>query len=587
MKTKKPESARVQQRAAPSQPWMWYAAGLAILVVLLWAYSPAMHTGFLFDDSKQQFAMPTSSLPLVHWIGPVRPILMFSYWANVQISSEDQSSYHVFNLLIHCITGLLIFLVIRRLLEFVGAPASTRTPWAIFGAGLFLLHPLQSESVAYISGRSDALCGMFSAASFTAFLYRRSPAISWAGVASVVLLFLAAVLTKEQAVVLPLLFLFTDFWFAPQTTPSPSPDPNLQSRLRSVRANWKLYAVLALGAAAGVALFWRLILGQGTNNSAGFSLKDFTWYQYLFTEFRAIITYLFNFLLPVNLNVDWDFPISHNLMEHGAVFFLAALLGLAAIAWRFHSTFPLAAYGYVVFLILLSPTSSILPIQDPIADRRMYFPILGLILITIDLLRRLKLDPKGFAAITIAILLAFAVASHARAQVWSNSVSLWQDAILKSPNKYRPHFQLAFAYQEQGRPDLAVAEFQRTSEIKPPTLDLLLDWGLAYDALNQPDKALEKFRQAASLEPSAHAYTQIGYIYAKRSAWQQAMEAFDTAQKINPDFPPTYMYKGQVYLATNQYALAIAQFQKALALDASLAPARQGLVQAQQRLAGH
>ena len=578
MKTRKPNPARAEAPARrpgfTRRPVTWCAAVLVTLIVLFWAYGPSMHTAFLFDDTTQQFAMPMASAPLATWIGPVRPVLMFTYWANTRISTEDTSSYHLLNILIHALTGIFVFLVIRRLLEWSRAGESVRTPFAAFGALLFLLHPLQTESVAYISGRSDALCGMFGCAAFAAFLYRRSAAISWSGAASVVLLFGAAVLTKEQAVVLPALFLLTDLWWSPEFP------------LRRVRANWKLYVILAMGAAAGVALFWRLILGAGTGGSAGFAMKDLTWYQYLFTEFRAIFAYLFNFLLPINLNVDWDFPISHSIFEHGAIFALAGLLALAAVAWRYRRSFPLAGYGYFVFLLLLSPTSSVLPIKDPIADRRMYLPMLGLILIAIDLLRRLEIPRKALAMLAAALLVAAALATHARAEVWSSPLSLWQDTALKSPNKVRAHFQLAFAYSEQGRFDLAVAEFQKTAGLKPPTADLLLDWGLAYDGLNQPDIALEKFRQAAALEPSAHIYTQIGYIHAKRSAWNAAMEAFDTAQRLDPNYAITYMYKGQVRLATNQPAAAVPEFRRALALDPSLALARQGLTMAQQRLGG-
>jgi tetratricopeptide (TPR) repeat protein len=572
MKTRKPDPKRPQAPAI--RPWMWYAAPLASLAVLFWVYGPTMHTPFLFDDVGQQFALSSASDPLAKWIGPVRPVLMFSYWVNTRISLEDTSSFHVFNVLIHALAGVFIFLVIRRLLEWAGAEERSRALWAAFGALLFLLHPFQAESVAYISGRSDALCGMFGCASFAAFLYRRSSAISWAGVLPVVLLFGAAVLTKEQAVVLPVLFVLTDLWWNPD------------SPLRAVRANWKLYAVLALGAAGAVALFWNLIAGFGTGGSAGFSMKDLTWYQYLFTEFRAVFAYVFNFLLPVNLSVDWDFPLSHTILEHGAIFGLAALLALAAAAWRYRRTFPLAGYGYFVFLVLLSPTSSVLPIKDPIADRRMYLPMLGLILIAIDLLRRLKVERKVLAMGAAVLLVAAALATHARAEVWSSPITLWQDTARQSPNKFRAHFHLAYAYQEEGRNDLAVAEFQKTAELSPPTADLLLDWGLAYDGLNQPEKALEKFRQAAAVQPSAHVYTQIGYIYAKRSAWREAMEAFDTAQKLDANFAYTYMYKGQVHLATNEPAAAVAEFQHALALDSSLGPARQGLAMAQQRLSG-
>jgi tetratricopeptide (TPR) repeat protein len=573
MKNKKPD--RAAPRTESNQTWQWLAAILAGLVLLFWAYAPAMHGPFVFDDTKQQYALPTASDALSLWIGPVRPILMFSYWANVQLSRDDTFSFHMVNLAIHFVTALLVFFVIRRLLEWSGAAKENLTPFAAFGALLFLLHPLQTESVAYIAGRSESLCGMFSAASYAAFLYRRSKAISWSGVVIVVALFGAAVLSKEQGVVLPALFLLTDLWW------------NTDGPLRAVRANWKLYVVLAAGAVAGIALFWKLITGAGTGDSAGFSLKAFTWYQYLFTQFRVLFAYMFNFLLPVNLNVDWDFPISHTLFDQGAIIGLVGLLALAGLAWYYRRRFPLAGYGYLVFLVLLAPTSSILPIKDPIADRRMYLPALGLILIALDLLGRLKLERKMMAGMAAAVVLIAAFATHARAEVWGNPLALWQDTALKSPKKMRPHFQLAFAYQEQGRFDLAVDEFQKTANLEPPTADMLIDWGLAYDGLNQPELALAKFREAAAKEPSAHVYTQIGYIYAKRSQWKEANEAFDTAQKIDPGFAITYLYKGQVHQANNEFPAALADYQHALQLDPRLEPARQALVTLQRSMSRH
>ena len=570
MKTKKPKSARAE--APATRTWLWCGAALATLAVVFWAYGPAMHTGFLFDDTTQHFALPTASQPLSSWIGPVRPVLMFSYWVNSRISMEDTSWYHYFNILIHALAGIFVFLVIRRLLEWAGAEESSRTPWAAFGTLLFLLHPLQAESVAYISGRSDSLCGMLSCASFAAFLYRRSPAISWAGVLPVLLLFGAAVLTKEQAVALPALFVLTDFWWNPQTP------------LRSVRANWRLYAILALGAAGAAALFWKLIVGAGAGSSAGFAIKDFTWYQYLFTQFRAIFAYVCNFLLPVNLNVDWDFPISRGIFEYGAIFGLAALLALAAAAWRYRRAFPLAGYGYFVFLVLLSPTSSILPIKDPIADRRMYLPILGLILIAIDLLRRLKVERKLLALGAAALMVATALATHARAEVWSDPILLWQDSALKSPNKVRAHFQLAFAYYEQGHFDLAVAEFQRTAELKPPTADLLYDWGLAYDALHQPELALAKLRQSAVLEATAQVFTQIAKVDAGQQRWAEALDALSTAEKLDPKFAITYVFRGKIYLNTNRAAEAVEQYQLALAIDPKVQDGQHDLAIAQSML---
>ena len=98
--------------------------------------------------------------------------------------------------------------------------------------------------------------------------------------------------------VLPALFLLTDFWWNPELVRCAA-DPR---QLEALPACWPP------GAVAGVALFWKLILGVGTGDSAGFGLKDFTWYQYLFTQCRALFVYIFNFLLPVESQRRLGFP---------------------------------------------------------------------------------------------------------------------------------------------------------------------------------------------------------------------------------------------------------------------------------------
>ena len=139
--------------------------------------------------------------------------------------------------------------------------------------------------------------------------------------------------------------------------------------------------------------------------------------------------------MPAHLTVDWDFPISQNLLDHGAIFGLAALVALCAAAWHYRRRFPLASYGFFMFLVLMAPTSSILPIRDPIAERRIYFAMLGLLLIVVDLLGRLKVERKPLAAACTVVVLAAAAVAHARAAVWSDAVTLWEDTAAKSPNK--------------------------------------------------------------------------------------------------------------------------------------------------------
>jgi tetratricopeptide (TPR) repeat protein len=466
--------------------------------------------------------------------------------------------------------------MVRRLLEWSGAQASLRNLLAGFAALLFLLHPVQAEAVAYLAGRSEALSVLLVFASFTVFLYRPQPAVSWPVAGAVLALFGAAVLAKEHTVVLPALLLLTDYWWNPGFS------------FQGIRRNWKLYLPMALGAAAGVAFFWNLIIGAGTGGTAGFGIKEFTWYQYFFTQCRALFVYIGMFVLPVNLTADWDFPISRTILDRGAIFGLLALLALAAAAWHYRRRFALASYGYFVFLLLMSPTSSILPIKDTIAERRLYFSMFGLLLILVDVLSRLKVDRRALAAACLIVALAAAGATRARAAVWADPVSLWEDTVRKSPNKRRARFQLAYAYDQQTRYSLALEQFQKTAELGPLTPDLLLDWGLVYDHLGQFDQALAKFQQAALMEPTAHIYSQIGMAYAQQSRWPDALQALATAEKLDPAFPDTYVYRGKIYLNANQVPAAIQEYRHALSIDSTLEDARHDLAASEGRLrAGH
>jgi tetratricopeptide (TPR) repeat protein len=237
----------------------------------------------------------------------------------------------------------------------------------------------------------------------------------------------------------------------------------------------------------------------------------------------------------------------------------------------------------------MAPTSSILPIRDPVAERRLYFGILGLVLTTAGLLSRLKLPRATLTGICGAVLLIFAIATHSRAEVWSSAISLWQDTVEKSPGKSRAHFQLGSAYMDAGQCQQAAAEYAKAAQSMlndELRYNLLVDWGLALDCATQPQMALAKLQEAAALDSTAHVYTQIAKVYGEQSHWNEALNALATAEKLDPKFATVYAYRGLIYAGTNRFADAVAEFQHALALDPSLEPVvRQQYAAARQRLA--
>ncbi len=580
MKTKKQEtrkSRRASAKAAtavaeaPRTVYWPYALGCVLaLGAAFEVYGPSLDGPFLFDDQYLPFSLPSFPVDSLRaWIAGVRPLLMFSYWINYQLAGFQTPSYHAFNVIFHAMNSVLVFFIARKVLEFAEVERARRDVLAVFAGALFLLHPVNSESVGYVASRSENLSLLFFFGAFALYLYGRTAEITWPRAAAVLILLAAAVLTKEHTAALPALLLLTDyFWTSPFS-------------LAGIRRNWRLYVPAAAGVVAAGLYLAPLLRHAST---AGFGMKDFTWYQYFFTQCRAFWVYIRLFVFPAGLNVDYDFPISRTILDHGAIVGLAAILVTAGAAFYFRRRYPLAAYGFFAFLILMAPTSSFVPIKDPLAERRLYLSMIGLLFIALEFLRRVDVrQPKWMAALAGLLVIAGAM-THNRNFVWSDKVVLWEDTVTKSPNSGRVQFQLAQAYYESGACAKALPHYARAAELNATDDTVFTDWALAYDCLNQPDQAVAKIQHALALKPTAHGYSQLGMIYGKNGKSAEALEALARAEKINPTFEMTYVYRGDVHLSAGDPAAAVEDFRKALAINPHNGPASHDLAIAESRL---
>jgi protein O-mannosyl-transferase len=564
-KSKRPAAAVATVESQPN-PLLWiYGAGLVIaLIAAFEVYGPALHGPFLLDDTHLTYMLPdAASLPLVTWLRQMRPLLMFTFWLNFQQSgAESTFGYHVANLLLHFLNTVLIFLAVRKILSWASLEQPQARILSFFAAGLFLLHPAQTESVSYIASRSETLSVFFVLAAFVVFLYRQTAALSVPRILCILVLFAAAGFSKEHTAVLPALFILTDYYWNFEFSPSP------------IWRNWKLYLPIAIG--VGIAAVRILAILRG-NPTAGFQMRDLTWAEYFFTECRVIWDYVRLFLVPFGQNLDPDVDISRNIMAHGAVFALAGLLIVTVLAWIYRRRFPLASYGWFVWLILLAPTSSLVPIRDPMAERRMYLPFIGLLFITLEFLRRWKVSRNALVGTLAVVLAAEGALTYQRNLLWGNAVDIWKDTVSKSPAKYRPNFQLARVEYDAGACSDAVEQYQKASTFGPPKEDLLLDWALAYDCAGNPREAIAKLQESATLRPSAHVYSQIGMEFGKMGKYPEALAALQMAQDLDPGFAMTYDYLGNVHALLGNQAQALADYQHVLALDPTNQPAREAL----------
>lgn len=457
---------------------------------------------------------------------------MFSFWANYRIGGESPLGYHMLNLLLHLATSVLIVLVLARLLDWAGVQGNRRIVLSVFGGGLFLLHPLQTESVSYISSRSEVLSVALYFAAYTVFVRRPDGPVRVARMIVIAVLAGTALATKEHTLTLFAMMMLTDLYWNP----------------KKLRENAVMYGLAGLAGAVGGSYVFRVL---HASQSAGFSLADLTPTTYFFTQCRAIWRYIRLFFVPIGQNLDTDYPVSSSILEHGAIFGLVALLALAAAAWVFRKRWPLASFGIFTFLLLIAPTSSVIPIRDVVAEHRMYLPLIGLVLLCLELLRLLSISRLvGIGAVVLVICAAL---NYRRNELWSLPIAIWQDTSEKSPAKVRPRFQLGLAYYEMGQCAPAAENFAAAARLDRPSLALLVDLGVTLGCSGRGEDGLE---------------------------------VLANAQRLNPNYDMVYVFRGDIYTALGDKKSAADQYEHALALNPGNGAARASLqrVQARQKI---
>ncbi len=325
-------------------------------------------------------------------------------------------------------------------------------------AGIFALHPMQSQAVSYVSQRSEVLASGLYLATLLLLLRAGRPG-AWPGrtlaAAGALVLFILGMGAKPIVATAPLAWLLL-FALVP-------PAGTRREPMRRGRALLLLAPLVVVGA----------LLVQGALRSvagrpdAGFSVPGMTPWTYFLTQWRAVATYVRLLAWPAGQNADWTFPASRGLGEPavlGAGAFLAALLVGAALLWRRSRSGTdraaadgrAAAFGVAWFFLLLSPTSTFLPIADVLVEHRVYLASWGLFLAAVLGGERLvaRVAPgrrdlvAGVAVGAVWVLLA--VALHRRNAVWETELAFWTDVVAKSPTKARPYLGLGVAKGRQG-----------------------------------------------------------------------------------------------------------------------------------------
>ena len=294
-------------------------------------------------------------------------------------------------------------------------------------------------------------------------------------------------------------------------------------------------------------------------------------WDYLFTQFRVIVTYIRLLFFPVNQNLDYDYPVYHSFFEPPVFLSFLLLLSIVGIAvYLMYKTravsgqrstvsnnspdayslplnpyFRLAAFGIFWFFITLSVTSSVIPIVDVIFEHRVYLPSVGAFIavsaVISIILERLSLKSpqikKAAILLCALIIVVLSTATYARNTVWKDKKTLWEDVAGKSPKNARAQNNLGAFYYEKNMPDVAIRYLSNAIFLKPDYVDAYNNLGLAYYKKGLYYLAKKQFTNALRFAPNdAFAFNNLSIVYAAEGLYDQAIEYAQRALKTAPDY---------------------------------------------------
>ena len=508
-----------------------------LLVVATWlAYRNSFFTPLVFDDLKHIRDNPAirSLWPL----GPIfsntsRPFLVLSLALNYSFGGLNVFGYHVANFAIHVTAGIALFALVFRTLRLdpETGQSISRARWLALSISLiWLIHPLQTESVTYIIQRGESMMGMFFILFIYCYLRGSQAARAWPWYVTAVAIFWLGVGTKEVMVMaLPVALLYDRVFLS--KTPA-----------EIFRQRWPMYAACGI-AVVWFALFLLPVHSHSDNPAAGFGMREVTPLGYLATQQGVVLHYLRLALWPDRLCFDYLWPWATSPREivlPGAVMSALLLISVLALVYR-----PRIGFLAISFFLILAPTSSIVPIADAAAERRMYLPLALLsILLVMGMHRaahRLLMSDQAKRVAQIAVIvfvaLALVLCTSRRNRDYRSVERVWSDVIEKAPHNWSAHFNLGAHYASFNPPRLedAKANYDQVIRLRPQHAPVYNNYGNLYARQGDYESAADWYRKALSQQQDyLSAQFHLGLSLDYNGQTEEAVAALQQALQLDP-----------------------------------------------------
>jgi tetratricopeptide (TPR) repeat protein len=540
--------------------------------LIFFIYSGTFLSPFIFDDTARieenphirltQFSL-TDVVTAGFKSSKTRPIAFISFALNYYFHQYDPWGYHLVNIIIHILAGFILYLFLKTTLTLPSVGFRYQRPGliAFFAALVWLVHPVQTQSVTYIVQRMNSLASMLFILSFWFYIKGRLVEAGqrrWLWFAGSALTWLVSLGCKQISVTLPFLIYVYEWYF-----------------FQNLGKDWfKRSLKYVLGLVALVVLIALIYTGFNPWEKIGrlndYAQNEFTILQRSLTQFRVVMYYisLLFYPHPSRLNLDYDFALSYSLINPVTTFFsLIIIMVLVSLAFFLAPKQRLISFCILWFFANLIIESSIIPLAI-IFEHRLYLPSMLAILIPVILAYRYIKPEKLLISILCALVIICAYWTFERNRDWKDDLSIWTDTVKKSPGKARPHINLGKALAKRDMLDAAIDHYATASSIKPDYAKIYYNLGNALAKKAKAKEAIENYNKALQLKPNVPEFhNNLGSVLAGQGRIDRAIAHFSEALRINPDYAEAHFNLAGVLFEKGMTSEAIKHYAEATRLN--------------------
>ena len=529
--------------------------GVLLVAAVIFAYQPAWHAGFIWDDDAYVTNNPLLTAPdglSRIWFSLDAPSQYFpltytSFLLERPFWGLNPAGYHWVNILLHALNALLVWRLLKRL----------SLPGAWLGAAIFALHPVQVESVAWITERKNVLSLLFFLLSLLAWIefVEDRPKRWWRFYLPALASYALALFSKTTACTLPAALLLV-LW------------------LKQKPIDWRRLAqvgpFLVMGVGMGLVTVWWERYHQGTQGT----LFSYGWPERILIASHAVWFYLGKLVWPVNLTFSYP----HWTINPADPFVYGWLMAGVGLGVAIYSVRRFAGRSIEVatlfYVATLSPILGFIMLYtfrySFVADHYQYVASIGPIALAAGgITMALGLGGKGKPWLKPALygmlLLTLGVLTWRQSRMYSNSETLWQATLIKNPDCWLAHDNLGSYLYRRGHFEEAMGHYRKAIQLNPNDFDTLNNLGAVFDAQGRFDEAIENYNQALRIKPN-YIYTlnNLGIAFAHKGQLDEAIENYGQAVQVNPNFSKAWNNLGMALAARGQLDKAIAAYRQAI-----------------------